>query len=202
MARVRKLNLGCGSRKIPGYVNIDSELACKPDRVWDFVNSQLPYASNSVDEILLFHTIEHVQKIKHLAILNDFWRVLKPDAGLIISYPEFAPCVQNWLDDFRGERKFWEATIFGRQLYPGDFHVCAMETGEFINLLNKAGFHGIFAQPEPDEPYNTIVSAVKGPKPTSYEDIIKLDMESHKFEFIRVTDHEKGTLRRSKPPSL
>jgi predicted SAM-dependent methyltransferase len=182
---VVKLNLGCGSNKIPGYINIDMEPTCKPDLVCNFVNVKLPYKANTIDEVVLFHTVEHIHKPHHVRIFLDIWRILKPDGELYVSYPEFSKCYEYWKSNHRGQKKFWEATIFGRQKYPSDYHVCIMHTPEFKKFLKSIGFTNIFSCPEASEDYNTVVNCTKGEKPTGYEDIIKRDMDRTTFRKIR-----------------
>lgn len=180
-----KLNLGCGSTKLEGYVNIDVEKTCKPDKVVDFIAEQLKYTNNSISEIVLFHTIEHIQKRFHKRILAECWRVLKPGGRIIISYPEFIKCADNWKKNYRGKREFWEATIFGRQLYPSDFHITLMCTTDFLEVLRDCGFVDFIHKSETLEPYNTVVTSIKGDQPIDYEELIK-DYISHvKFTYSK-----------------
>lgn len=177
-----KLNIGCGTNKIDGYVNIDIEPNVKPDLIHNFVNQQLPYKDKSVDEIVCFHTIEHIHKHFHKRILVDCWRVLKPQGRIIITYPEFLKCVKNWKVNYRGRKEFWEKTIFGRGLYLSDLHVCIMHTPEFLDTLLDCGFTNVVATPEKDEFWNTIVTGVKGTKPLNYEDMVKSYVNNLRFE--------------------
>ncbi len=180
-----KLNLGCGSNKIDGFVNIDTELSCKPDLVHNFVCNRLPYKDNTVDEIICFHTIEHIQKRFHKQVLNEIWRVLKPSGNFVISYPEFIRCVDNWRRNYKGKREFWEATIFGRQLYESDFHVCIMYTPIFVSLLKDCGFSSIEWKEEPQQAHNTVVYALKGERLPGYEDLIRADMSRLKIKRVQ-----------------
>ncbi len=54
-----KLNLGCGYNKLEGYVNVDIDKKCKPDIVAN-LEKKLPFKSSSVDEIIMFHSLEHL----------------------------------------------------------------------------------------------------------------------------------------------
>ena len=176
---IKKLNLGCGFNKIPGYVNIDGERACKPDLVLDIVKKPLPFKKETISEVLFFHCIEHIRKEYHGKVLNEVYRVLKSGGNLIISYPNFWECAWRWKENIAGKRSFWEATLFGRQLYPGDYHVCAMDPGELTELLYQCGFYKISSRAEPDEVFNTITIATKGNKvPLSYEEAIARDMKN------------------------
>lgn len=172
-----KLNIGCGSNKIAGYINIDTEESCEPDLVHDLMEKPLPFEDGSVDEILFFHCIEHIRKCLHEQVLNEFRRVLVPGGKLYISYPTFWECAQRWHNNTNGEKKFWEATLYGRQLYPTDYHVAAMDPIELHDLLGRLGFSGMFSTPEPAETYNTITFAKRsGVVCDAYEDLIKDDI--------------------------
>jgi SAM-dependent methyltransferase len=174
-----RLNIGCGSVRIPGYINIDSEKSCKPDLILDVTKKILPYESDSVDEILFFHAIEHIKKHEHRKVLLNMARVLKIGGSLYISYPNFWECAKRWHSNTGGQRKFWEATLYGRQLYPGDYHVCAIDPDELTALLYECGFKNVVSKPEPIEVYNTVTVAIKsGPPIPSYETIIKQDVQS------------------------
>lgn len=164
-----RLNIGCGSNKIEGFINIDSEPECNPDLVHDIVDDPLPYADQSINEITLFHSIEHIPKRYHQVILLDFHRVLVPNGRLFISYPNFWECAQRWKRNEGGQRAFWEATIYGRQLYNSDYHVALMEPTDFSDTLTILGFKNIHHTPEPNEPFNTITYAEKGQVTVPYE---------------------------------
>src|ERR1017187_8125756 len=104
--KLKRLNLGCGANKIEGFINIDAEPSCKPDVICNFIE-KIPYKTDSVDEVVLFHTIEHINKVYHVKLLQEVWRVLKPGGGLMVSYPEFTTCVENWKTNYRGKKAYW-----------------------------------------------------------------------------------------------
>ena len=167
---VSKVNVGCGNNKIPGYWNIDSCAANKPDEVVD-VTKTFPFADNSLTEILFFHTIEHIEEKYHEGILMQFHRALIPDGELYISYPEFSIVATNYMSNYKGKREFWKHTIYGLQRAEGDYHVSLMDSPFFVELLKSVGFKDIMYKPE-EEPWNTILFCKKGEAPLSYEDII------------------------------
>jgi|SRR5215472_5687346 len=174
-----KLNLGSGLSRFKGYVNVDSDRHCKPDLALDFVKRELPYADGSVEEILFFHCIEHIQKRYHHKVLAECSRVLKVGGELIITYPDFWECAQRWRKNMLGMRDFWEATLYGRQTSPQDFHVCAMNPDELKITLIECGFGLIETTPEPKEPYNMITKAIKKSKPAvTYEEVLGSDTRS------------------------
>jgi len=54
-----RLHLGCGNKKLKGYINCDISKEVNPDMIFD-LNKTFPSASNTIDEILTEHTMEHV----------------------------------------------------------------------------------------------------------------------------------------------
>lgn len=170
------LNLGCGQEKIDGTVNIDVEKSCKPDMIVNFAWEKLPFRTGTIDEVFLFHTIEHIPKKRHAWILLEIQRVLKVGGKFYCSFPEFLKCVENWKKNLGGQRQFWENTIFGRQLYLSDHHICIMDSLEFKQKLLDHGFSDISFQPEPKQPFNTMFYALKPKNPViTYEQIIAED---------------------------
>ena len=192
MEHIKKLNVGCGSNKIKGYINIDGEASCKPDLILDITRKKLPYEDNSINEIVMFHCLEHISKRFHSKVLLEFARVLKQGGSLIVSYPNFWECAQRWYANTYGERTFWEATIYGRQLYPGDSHVCIVDPDELTELLCSCGFDGVYNFPEPDELYNSVTVATKCGEPIkTYEEAIASDMRETESSVARVGNGAK-----------
>jgi predicted SAM-dependent methyltransferase len=171
-----RLNLGCGNAKIQDCINIDVEEGVKPDLVHDFCRKELPYETNSVGEVYLFHTIEHIQKIYHRELFLEVNRVLRDGGLFYLSFPEFTKCVKNWASNFRGKRDFWEHTIYGLQRYKSDFHVCIIDSLALKGVLEECGFHGIEYKSEPNEEWNTVFKATKSIPYISYEELVMRDM--------------------------
>jgi len=171
--KLLKLNYGCGETKLKGFVNIDIEKKTKPDLLCDLRKKPFPYKNNSVELIQCIHNIEHIEQRYWPQVFAEFWRVLRPDGELRLAFPEFERCAKNFLENFRGQRDFWRKTLYGRQLYPGDYHIVPMVTGEVLEFLQDAGFRKIKAVPEPAEPYNTFMVAHKGSLPMNREQLIR-----------------------------
>jgi predicted SAM-dependent methyltransferase len=55
-----KLNLGCGSKIIDGYVNVESCDYFNADKSCDLEKFPYPFKDDSVDEILMSHTLERL----------------------------------------------------------------------------------------------------------------------------------------------
>jgi predicted SAM-dependent methyltransferase len=167
-----KLNLGCGANRIEGFVNVDIDAELKPDEVFDF-RKKFPYKDDSVDEIVMYHVIEHIERKYQDSVLTECWRVLKPNGKLTITYPEFLNCVENWKNNYKGNREFWEACIYGRQDSPSDFHVTIMHTEHFSIRLVHRGFEITAIGSEPNAAFNTYIKAKKVDNTTYEEGLVQ-----------------------------
>jgi len=171
-----KLNIGAGESKLEGYINIDCDPGRKPDLCTDIRYSVLPYDDNSVEKIIMFHTIEHIEKRFHVFILSEFNRVLKMDGRLLLSFPEFKMCAENLISNHLGDSGFWEATIFGRQASKSDYHVCAMDSEKLRQSLIELGFSNIIISCEDNFPYYTIISGQKVRHALGREEVIRQEV--------------------------
>jgi len=79
-----RLNLGCGRKKLDGYINIDKNEHLQPDIVRN-IEKGLPFTDNSVDEVYISHTLEHIKDL--IFVMDEIWRVCKPDVLVKIIVP-------------------------------------------------------------------------------------------------------------------
>jgi len=81
-----KLNLGCGSQNLAGYVNVDQPIAVsKHDQSVDLEQLPWPWDDNSIDEVAMWCSLEHLtfadQKIR------EVHRILKPGGVFVGAVP-------------------------------------------------------------------------------------------------------------------
>lgn len=170
-----KLNLGCGEKKLPGFINIDCEESQKPDLLHDFTKEPLPYEEGSVDEIFCIHNLEHIPLHAWSKIFYEFKRLLKVGGILVLAYPEFDVCVKYYQENHQGLRVFWRACLYGRQLWPGDFHVTPIHSPELAEILRKFGFENVNWAPDDSADYYSFMKAVKGHQDTK-EDVLRKEI--------------------------
>ena len=84
-----KLNLGCGDKKINGYLNIDNSKFVDPDYLMDLENVPYPFKSNTVIEIRMKSVLEHLAPSpkKFFSILQEIYRICKHQAKIYIESP-------------------------------------------------------------------------------------------------------------------
>ena len=84
-----RLNLGCGDARIDGYLNIDKEANCRPDKILDLEVFPWDFEDDSVDQILLSHVLEHLGQTPeiYLSIIQELYRICKMGAQIDIIVP-------------------------------------------------------------------------------------------------------------------
>lgn len=92
-----KLNLGCGTHPKEGYINVDKYPPA--DIICDLEKEIWPWDNNTVDEILMHHSLEHMGETLqgYFHIWKEIYRVCKPDAKVIITVPH--PRHDDFLND-------------------------------------------------------------------------------------------------------
>ena len=85
-----KLNLGCGAKKLKGYVNVDSQSTAEPDVVLDIGKDVFPWPDNSIDGVTAMHIFEHLPPGPFFHCLKEIYRVCSPGAllGIIVPHPK------------------------------------------------------------------------------------------------------------------
>lgn len=170
------LNLGSGPVRITdadSADNLDSEFV---DIKLDIKQFPWPIEDERYEKIYWFHCIEHIEKPLWGQVLQEIWRILTPGGQVYISYPEFEVVAKYWLDNKAGRRDLWERVIYGRQLYPGDYHISLVYTPELIELCKDEGFSLVKRFPEPMQEFNTVLMIQKEDKLPTYSELLKKEV--------------------------
>ena len=84
-----RLDVGCGSAKQPGFVGMDLRRLPGVDIVHDAQKFPYPIPKNSCLQILLSHLWEHIEPKNRVDLMNELWRIMKPEGQLLISAPYY-----------------------------------------------------------------------------------------------------------------
>lgn len=94
MASIKILDLGCGSVKhiIPNaeVIGLDFYNNKNANVVWDLEECDLglPFKDNSFDGVIATHVLEHIKNL--LPLIDELWRITKPNGIIDIEVPYFA----------------------------------------------------------------------------------------------------------------
>ncbi|MCK5282779.1 MAG: methyltransferase domain-containing protein [Nanoarchaeota archaeon] len=90
MKKPAKLNIGCGKKKLKGYVNIDLNPECKPDIKFDAskIKNYSIFKDESIEEIKSEHFLEHTPNAEE--IMKEWHRILKKGGSVKIKLPHFS----------------------------------------------------------------------------------------------------------------
>jgi predicted SAM-dependent methyltransferase len=104
-----RLNLGCGSRLLPGYINVDMDsldtlksrypLQEFPHdlKTYNYDIFNLPFPDSSVAEIRADSLIEHLSFLEEPKFFYEMKRVLYPGGILQLSTPDFEAAIKLWI---------------------------------------------------------------------------------------------------------
>jgi tetratricopeptide (TPR) repeat protein/SAM-dependent methyltransferase len=145
----KRLNLGCGDKILPDYVNVDvvaSRAGKVPDVMCD-LHQLTPFEDNSVDEILSVHVVEHFWRWEVLDILKEWVRVLKPGGKMILECPNLKSACEEFLRNPEaaafggpeGQRSMWVFYGDPRWQDPYMVHRWGYTPDSLAKLMQEAG---------------------------------------------------------------
>ena len=89
-----KLNIGCGVKKLEGYVNLDKRPQVEPDVIvdiegipWYDAPMDVEFRDEKWEEILMSHVVEHIKPWLIFDVIDEAWRVLRTGGRLVIITP-------------------------------------------------------------------------------------------------------------------
>jgi predicted SAM-dependent methyltransferase len=94
---MRLLNLGCGQRFHPGWVNIDIQAAHQAVRSWD-LRQELPFPDGSFDAVYHSHVLEHFSKTDGVSFLQRCFRVLRSGGTIRVAVPDLERIARLYIE--------------------------------------------------------------------------------------------------------
>jgi SAM-dependent methyltransferase len=89
------LDIGCGSRKVPGAIGMDIAKLKTVDVLGD-VTYGLPFKDSTVDEVHAQHLLEHFDDL--VGVMREIYRVCKPGGRFVITVPHSSSHFMTWRD--------------------------------------------------------------------------------------------------------
>lgn len=113
-AKPVRVNLACGQTKEEGWIGVDVAKCQGVDIVHDLNKLPWPFKSDSVDEVLVSHYLEHIPLDTPkgdglILFMNELHRILKPGAKATIITPYYTS-MRCWQDPTH-RRAISEATF-------------------------------------------------------------------------------------------
>jgi len=141
-----RLNLGCGNKALPGYVNVDIFDAPHINEKFDLYD--VPYNDNTIEAIYSEHSLEHVPAVRAYQAIKEWYRVLRPGGELLLRIPNFERCCQEYINASDDQSRQWyKYTIYGLQTHQfnnqpdeAEIHRYGFSPNEIKGLLEKEGF--------------------------------------------------------------
>lgn len=144
-----RLNLGCGDKILPGYVNVDvvaSRRGRAPDVLCDLHDLSV-FPDNHADEVMAIHVVEHFWRWEIEDVLREWLRVLKPGGRMVLECPNLISACEEFLRDPElaadqgqaGQRTMW--VFYGDPAWkdPYMIHRWGYTPGSLKTLLESVG---------------------------------------------------------------
>lgn len=145
-----RLNLGCGDKILPGYINVDfaaSRKGMAPDVIADL--RALTFPAGHADEILSVHVIEHFYPWETGPLLAHWQSILKSGGRLVLECPNLLTAARMLVeqperaaraDGKDGQLAMWP--IYGDPGWadPLMCHRWGYTPATLIDLLRRCGF--------------------------------------------------------------
>jgi tetratricopeptide (TPR) repeat protein len=127
-----RLNLGGGDGPQPeGYVNVDRKFGGEV--------FPLDCRDASVDSIRASHVLEHFSHRQTFAVLQEWFRVLRPGGSIRIAVPDFDWICRQHLSGHRGT----EGYLMGGHVDENDRHGAIFTENKLCALMRAAGFQRV-----------------------------------------------------------
>jgi len=135
-----KLDIGSGDFPFEeeGWTTVDAYYEDADCKAWAW---DLPYESDSVEELRASHVLEHIPRPLTQRTLFEWFRVLCPGGLITIEVPDMDWMARKWLETDNGFDLDWaEECIYGAGGHMGNFHRTAWNEIRLHWAFVKTGF--------------------------------------------------------------
>lgn len=137
---MKKYHLGCGNKRLPGFVNIDCVLTDAVDVV-DDISRLSTQQDGSAELIYACHCLEHFGRHEALSVLKCWNSKLTVGGTLRVAVPDFESVVAV----FRKNSDVLQVLglVCGGQRNEYDYHKIVFTFDSLSKLLTEAGFENV-----------------------------------------------------------
>lgn len=135
-----KYHLGCGTKRLEKYVNIDCMLTDSVD-VIDDISSLSSTAENTVDVIYACHCLEHFGMHEVKSVLTCWFDKLKTGGTLRIAAPDFDAIVEQYIQN--KNIKELHGLLYGGQRNEYDYHKFSFTFESLKEILEEIGYRNV-----------------------------------------------------------
>jgi predicted SAM-dependent methyltransferase len=143
-----RLNLGCGDRYAPGWINVDYGSPHPKDLEVD-LTGELPWGSGTVGMVYAGHLLEHLHLDDCRALLTRLRPLMKLGGVIMLVGPD-VDRAQRMIDDGAGLAEMYGATMdslrYGAGRWSGDVHMWECTEEQLVSLLEETGWMSITTQ--------------------------------------------------------
>lgn len=136
----KKLHLGCGNKRIEGFINIDVRELEGVDVV-DDITKLTSIEESSVDLIYVSHVLEHIGRNEYIDVLKRWYSILKKEGVLRIAVPDFEAVTEHYNEN--KNIKALRGFLYGGQNYKENYHYCAWDFKCLKEDLESVGFKNV-----------------------------------------------------------
>lgn len=101
---VQRVNIGCGSRYLEDWTNLDF-VSHSPSVIAHDLSRGVPLPDDSVDFVYSSHVLEHFDVLTGQQLLSECFRILKVGGRARIVVPDTEFLAQNYLTQIAGEKR-------------------------------------------------------------------------------------------------
>lgn len=146
-----RINVGCGEKRLPGYIGVDVVARGAADIVAPA--HAIPLDDGVADEVLAIHLLEHMYPWEAEKAITEWKRLLKPGGKLMLELPNLKKCIENILSGFQKDGKhpdqmgWWGLFGDGRSEDAYMMHRYGYTPQSLADVLHRHGFTEITEKP-------------------------------------------------------
>jgi len=137
---LKKLNLGCYNKQLPGFINVDVRSEVNPD-VCDDVIKLDKFQKESIDLIYSSHVLEHFSYKDTDIALGRWFEILKKGGVLRLAVPDLEAVFAHYF--YHKDLQALKHMLYGSQRHDFDFHYNGWTFESLKSDLERAGFSDV-----------------------------------------------------------